>query len=218
MRRAISRNSFMLALFALVTVSVIAGTWLMTRDRIAEQERAARARALLEIFPGHSHDNKLLDDVLPLPAGALGEPQESQLFIARKQGLVEGMIFPVTAPDGYSGDIRLIVGIRRDGTIAGVRVLAHSETPGLGDRVELKKSDWVLGFNGRSLQDPLPQHWLVQKDGGEFDSFTGATITPRAVVKAVRAALLYYQQHGATLLVRAEGAAPGDTPATNGAP
>jgi len=101
---------------------------------------------------------------------------------------------PTVAPDGYSGDIKLIVGINLDGTIAGVRALSHKETPGLGDKVDLRKSNWILNFNGRSLLQPSIEQWAVKKDGGTFDQFTGATITPRAVVKSVKKALLFFQQ------------------------
>ena len=101
------------------------------------------------------------------------------------------MIPLATARDGYSGDIRLLVGVDKAGKLAGVRVLNHRETPGLGDKIELKKSDWVLSFNGRSLQDPTPENWAVTKDGGEFDTFTGATVTPRAVVESVRYAAVH---------------------------
>jgi len=107
---------------------------------------------------------------------------------------------PAIAPNGYTGKIHSIVGIFADGSVAGVRVLQHRETPGLGDKVELKKSPWVLSYNGKSLSDPGTQGWNVKKDGGEFDQFTGATITPRAVVKSVHAALEYFNENRDTLL------------------
>ena len=114
----------------------------------------------------------------------------------RKNGQVTGFILPAVAPDGYSGDIRLIIGIRADGTLAGVRVTAHNETPGLGDKVELRKHPWILSFEGRSLRNPPRDQWQVKKDGGVFDQFTGATITPRAVVRKVRDTLQFYREHG----------------------
>ena len=114
-------------------------------------------------------------------------------------GEVVGVILPATARDGYSGDIRLLVGVDKAGKLAGVRVLNHRETPGLGDKIELKKSDWVLSFNGRSLQDPTPENWAVTKDGGEFDAFTGATVTPRAVVESVRDTLRFTDENNADL-------------------
>ena len=108
-------------------------------------------------------------------------------------------ILPATAPDGYSGSIDLVVGINVDGSIAGVRALSHRETPGLGDKVDIKKSDWILGFNTRSLADPLPAQWKVKKDKGVFDQFTGATITPRAVVAATLRVLQFAQANHAAL-------------------
>ena len=110
-----------------------------------------------------------------------------------------GVILPATARDGYSGDIRTLVGVRSDGSVAGVRVVAHKETPGLGDKVDLRKSPWILGFNDRSLDNPALSQWSVSKDGGAFDQFTGATVTPRAVILATRRALEYAELNQATL-------------------
>jgi electron transport complex protein RnfG len=199
--RAISKNSLVLGLFAIVTTAAIAATYLSTRDAIAAQERAAQAKALLQIVPRSRHDNSMLDDVLPVADSTLlSLPRPEQIHIARQQGEVVAVIIPAVAPDGYSGTIKLITGINADGSIAGVRVVAHNETPGLGDKVDLKKSDWVLGFNGKSLLNPHPERWKVKKDRGEFDQFTGATITPRAVTKAVYQTLQYFAQHKKTLL------------------
>ena len=100
------------------------------------------------------------------------------------------------APDGYNGSIRLLVAINLDSTLAGVRVVQHRETPGLGDAIDAQRSDWILGFDGKSLTTPPRKDWKVKRDGGDFDQFTGATITPRAVVKAVKKALLYFQANG----------------------
>lgn len=199
--RAISKNSVMLGLFAVVTTAAIAGTYLGTRDTILAQERAAQARALLEIVPQSRHDNVMLDDTLVVSDQAfLGLDSEERIFIARKEGKPVAYIFPAVAPDGYSGDIRLIVGVNIDGSVAGVRILTHAETPGLGDKVELKKDDWVLSFNDTSLERPQPDQWKVKKDKGVFDQFTGATITPRAVVNAVYKTLLYYEKNGNEIL------------------
>jgi electron transport complex protein RnfG len=200
--RTMGLNSLLLGLFAALTTVIIAGTYLGTRERIAESQRAAEQKALLEIVPDERHDNELLDDTLPVgPKTDLLElRQEKQIYIARKSGEAVAVILPVTAPDGYSGAIELIVGINRDGTVAGVRALQHRETPGLGDKVDVKKSDWVLEFNGRSLQSTTEERWAVKKDGGVFDTFTGATITPRAVTAAVKRGLLYFDAHRETLL------------------
>jgi len=193
--QSITRNSVLLALFAVCTTALIAGTFLLTKDDIAQQKRLAEEKALLEIFPRSRHDNSLLDDTIPVGPQdtGLGLAEEKHVYIARQGGKVVGIIVPVVAPDGYSGEIELIVGVNADGTVAGVRALVHKETPGLGDKVDLKKSKWVLGFNGKSLSNPTIDGWHVKKDKGEFDQFTGATITPRAVVAATLRALQFAQ-------------------------
>jgi len=202
MQSSIRRNSILLGLFALLTTNIIAGTYLGTQDRIAEERRKAEEKALLEIVPANRHDNSLLDDTLAVgpEAAGLSLRGDKSIHIARRDGAVVAVILPATAPDGYSGDIDLIVGINRDGSVAGVRALAHRETPGLGDKVDLKKSDWILDFDGKSLDDPGPERWAVKKDKGVFDQFTGATITPRAVTAAVKRSLEYFASHRDELL------------------
>lgn len=204
--QSISRNSILLGLFAVLTTSVIAWTYLGTRDRIAEEQRKAEERALLEILPAHTHDNSMLDDTIAVgpEATALGLREERKIFVARQGAEAVAIILPITAREGYSGDIELIVGINRDGSVAGVRTLAHKETPGLGDKVDLKKSDWILSFTGTSLENPAPAAWAVKKDKGYFDQFTGATITPRGVVTAVRQALEYFAANQQRLLAARE--------------
>ena len=191
--QSITRNSVLLAVFAVITTMLIAGTYLQTRDRIALEQRKAEEKALLEIVPRERHDNSMLDDTIPIAAGAagLGLREDKNIYVARKGAEAIAVIIPVTAPDGYSGDIDMIVGINADGTVAGVRALQHKETPGLGDKVDLNKSDWILDFTGRSLENPTLTGWAVKKDKGIFDQFTGATITPRAVVAATVRALEY---------------------------
>lgn len=218
--KAISKNSIVLGLFAVVTTAGIAGTYLSTRDAIVAQERAAQARALLQVVPQSRHDNSMLDDTLPVSdKDLLNLAGEQSIFVARKSGAPVAYIIPAIAPDGYSGQIKLIVGVNTDGSIAGVRILAHNETPGLGDKVDLKKSDWVLGFNDRSLHNPAPELWKVTKDKGVFDTFTGATITPRAVTNAVYQTLLYYQANAKTMAEQTrQEAAEVPAPQTDTAP
>jgi len=192
---SISKNSLLLGLFALVTAAILAGTQAGTADRIAAAERAAAQKALLEIVPLNRHNNDLLVDTIVIDEKywpTLGLKGGGNIHIARDHGDAVAAIIPTVAPDGYSGDIKLIVGVNADGTLAGVRALTHNETPGLGDKVELKKSDWILGFNGKSLANPTPSRWEVKKDGGDFDQFTGATITPRAVVHQVKRTLDFF--------------------------
>lgn len=199
LKQSMTSNAAILTLFALVTAGTLAVTQITTREPIERAIRAASAKALLEIIPLDRHSNDILVDTYPIPKtywSLLGLAQGGDINLAREDdGTISAVIIPAVAPDGYSGPISLLVGVNRDGTVAGVRATAHSETPGLGDKVDLKKSDWILQFNGLSLQDPPPKMWKVKKDGGAFDQFTGATITPRAVVNQVREVLEFVARH-----------------------
>ena len=205
--KSIQKNSLLLLAFALVTAGLLAGTYEGTKEAIAESERRAAEKALLEIVPEERIDNDLLLDTIAVPESAwqqLGLKDGGKLHIARKQGEVIAIITNAVAADGYSGDIKLLAGVNRDGSVAGVRVISHTETPGLGDKIDLKKSDWITLFNGLSLKQPTLENWKVKKDGGEFDQFTGATITPRAVVNQVKNVLLFVQENQTTLFGEAE--------------
>ncbi|MFT7404258.1 electron transport complex subunit RsxG [Zhongshania sp.] len=191
--KSITKNGMLLGLFAIVTTGVIAGTYLSTRGLIQENIRHSEERALLEVFSKSRHDNSLLDDAINIDdSDLLGLRESKKLYRATMKGEFAGAVLPATARDAYTGDVDMIVGINLDGTISGVRVLSHRETPGLGDQVDYKKSHWVDGFIGKSLSNPEESKWAVKKDKGIFDQFTGATITPRAVTKAVHKALQYY--------------------------
>lgn len=194
--QSIRRSAIGLGLFAVITGGTIAVTQALTKERIQEQAARAEARALFEIIPEDQHDNNLQEDSVELPADSqYGFQQPVTAWVARQQGQTVGLILPTVAPDGYSGDIRILVGVSPDGAVLGVRITSHKETPGLGDKVELKKSDWVLDFDGRTLDNPDADGWKVAKDGGVFDQFTGATITPRAVTGAVYRILQYLHAH-----------------------
>ncbi|MEP5569947.1 MAG: electron transport complex subunit RsxG [Halioglobus sp.] len=199
--QSITRNSILLGMFAIATGTLLAGSYLLTKDRIAEEARKAEEKALLQIVPRERHDNSMLDDTLPVgpQITELGLRDDKRIYLAKKGSNVVAAIIPATARDGYSGDIDLIVGVNADGSVAGVRALSHKETPGLGDKVDLAKSDWILSFDGKSLSDPAPSGWAVKKDKGDFDSFTGATITPRSVVAATRRVLEYAAANSETL-------------------
>jgi len=199
--RAISRSALFLGIFAALAAALIAWTWNTTKADIERSVRAAEARQLLEIFPANTHDNSLIDDRFTLKAGTplLELRNDRSGYTVRLNDDVVGVILPATARDGYSGDIELLVGIAADGTVAGARVVSHKETPGLGDGIDTRKSPWMLSFDGRSLILPSQSNWLVKKDGGAFDQFTGATVTPRAVVAAVRRTLEYQALHRAQL-------------------
>ena len=188
-------NSIVLALFALVTSLILATTNELTYERIEQSEREAAQRALLEIIPLERHDNDMLMDVQPVPEqfwATLGLKKGGNIHIARDQGQPVAAIIPAVTPDGYSGAISMIIGVNFNGSVAGVRVVDHRETPGLGDKVDLKKSDWILSFNGKSLVNPQASGWTVKKEGGDYDQFTGATITPRAVIKQILKTLQYF--------------------------
>ncbi|KAA0875261.1 electron transport complex subunit RsxG [Nitrincola tapanii] len=194
----IRRSTLGIALFAAVTSGLIAVTQVLTKTRIASNQEAHQARALYEILPA-SLDERLHQQIASLPAPELGLT-EIHFYQAIQDQEVQAVIFPIVAADGYSGDIHLLVGIWRDGRVAGVRVLAHKETPGLGDKIELAKSDWILSFNDKRLENGREEAWNVRKEGGVFDAFTGATITPRAVVRSVARTLDFYQRHQAEIL------------------
>lgn len=198
---SIGLSGTVLALFAAITSVAIGWTYLGTKAKIDLEVRRAEARQLLEIFPPDTHDNEIVDDVFEVAAetALLGIREHRRGYRVRQGNTVVGVILPATARDGYSGDIRALVGVRRDGSVAGVRVVAHRETPGLGDKVDLRKSDWILDFNQRSLENPELSGWNVEKEGGVFDQFTGATVTPRAVILATRRALEYATLNASTL-------------------
>lgn len=196
---SLRENTFGISIFAVVTAGLIAITQVTTKDTIVRNQQEQKAKALYEIIPESEAEQNLLDGELSISARALGYPDGSA-YQAIKDGKVSAVILPVIAPDGYSGDISLIVGVNADSTLAGVRVLTHTETPGLGDKIDLKKSPWILSFNGKTTDSSNDPNWAVKKDGGEFDQFTGATITPRAVVNAAGKAIDYFRANQAELL------------------
>lgn len=201
---SILRSAWGLGLFAIITAGLIAFTQQGTKEKIAEQVKQARSKALLQIVPLSEFDNELLDDAFTLaPSEALGNIEPVEAFIALKDQLPTHLILPVVAPDGYTGPIRLIMSIDMSGELKGVRVIEHKETPGLGDKIDLKKSDWILSFNGKSLANLTETQWQVKKDGGDFDQLTGATITPRAIVSAVHKALIYFSENKDRILDQA---------------
>ncbi len=194
--KSITKNSLTLGLFAVLTVGLIAATYVSTKDRITAEIRAYEAKVLKEILPNAEHDNELLDTRVKLaPSRLLVTSEEKYAYIGFKDGKPVAVILPTTAPDGYNGRIDLLVGIYENGSLAGVRATSHRETPGLGDKIETKVSDWILGFKGKSLENPNDKGWAVKKDGGQFDQFTGATITPRAVVASVHRTLNYFKDN-----------------------
>lgn len=191
-----------LALFTAIGAGLLTELHRHAESRIADHDNAAWLRVLNELIPQDSHDNALARDTVLLTDPSLPGDGHLKAWRARSKGQPVAIAMQVVAPDGYDGPIRLLIGIRADGTLLGVRALAQHETPGLGDGIELRNGNWILGFDGKSLRDPPDRGWRVKRDGGEFDQLSSATITPRAVVGAVHQALIYFEAHRDTLFAR----------------
>jgi len=220
--RRVIITAVVLAVFFGLGVGFVAYTQQKTADQIEMNRQAVLLGQIMAVLQGQAHDNNPAEDAFLLPdpeALELGEPvirptakdvlptmlpveqreramRAGQLgFRAREEGEVVAVAIPVVTHRGYSGDIRLLVGVTIDGEVTGVRVLEQKETPGLGDKIKADKTDWIQDFSGRRLGDPPAEDWAVKKDGGIFDQFTGATVSPRAVVGAVKDVLEYVDRH-----------------------
>lgn len=197
---AISRNGFLLAAFAIICTAAVATVNQFTKPVIAKQEQIALLKTINQLIPETSYDNDIFascfvvnDDQL------LGKGQTQQVFVAKKANKPVALMLETSTFRGYAGEIKLAVGIFADGRVAGVRAIRHTETPGLGDKIQTNKSDWIYGFNGKRYQKSQDSRWEVSKNGGDIDAFTGATITPRAVTLAVKDALIYFQKNSEQL-------------------
>lgn len=194
--RHMTISALLLGLFAIIGTAMVALIHDATAERIAENQRAFLLKSLHILVPPEQHDNDLFTDVITVTnKELLGTDKPVRVYRARRNNKPLTAIINAVAPDGYNGSIELLVAIRYDGSLAGVRVVKHKETPGLGDGIDASRSDWILGFNNRSLTNPDKKGWAVKRDGGIFDQFTGATISPRAVVNAVHRSLLYFDTH-----------------------
>lgn len=189
------RNGLILAAFALVSTILVMTTQWLTEDRIAEQQRSELMTTLNSLIPPALHDNDLYADCTLVTAGELGLSEPQPVYRSRREGQPTALALRTTAPDGYSGNIHLLVALNDSGTLLGVRALSHRETPGLGDKIEVRRSDWIHSFQGQQVRGADDPRWDVQRNGGMFDAFAGATITPRAVVNAVQRTLLYATEH-----------------------
>ncbi|MBD9680637.1 electron transport complex subunit RsxG [Pseudomonas sp. PDM18] len=204
MNRTLLKNVLALGLLAVLAAGMVSIVHQLTAQRIDTAQREARGRTLLELLPRGSYDNHPLEtEVSAFDPKLLGRDEPAPAYLARLQGQTTAVVLQPVARDGYGGSIQLLVGVTAQGRLLGVRVVAHHETPGQGDRIELGRSDWLHGFDGRSLSDPTEAGWKVKKDGGQFDQFAGATVTPRAVVKATHLALQYFDAHKSELLAPA---------------
>lgn len=193
LRGKLAYQALLLAGFSLIGSALLSFGDFKTKDAIAERQAEDLKASLQQVIPADYYDNDLLKDTVLINS-------ETLVYLAKKQGQVNAVAFMVSTNSGYSGTIKSIIGIDNQGQVLGVRVIAHAETPGLGDKIEAAKSDWILSFNGHSLADLLPEQWKVKKDGGVFDQFSGATITPRAVVGSVHQGLQFFKQHQDELL------------------
>lgn len=199
-RRA-ARSAVVLAVAATLAVGLVAVVNDRARPQIEASRRAEQLRQLTAILGDVAYDNDpLTDTVLVRDAEYLGADEPLAAHRVRRNGQPVAVLLNAVAPDGYSGALRLLVAIDAQGKLIGARVLEHRETPGLGDFVEERRTGWIHQFDGRSLDAPPPSRWQVRKDGGDFDQYTGATITSRAVTHAVRDALTYFARHRAQLL------------------
>lgn len=205
------RTAAILFAFVIVFTGLLSGAYLWTKPSIEASAAEEKMKLIDEVLPRGEYDNTLLEDTLLLPATAelgLGDP--STLYRARQGGQAVALVFEAVAPDGYAGKVKLIIAVRADGRIVGVRVTQHKETPGLGDYIELKKDKnktrpWITQFNGMSLARVVDKDWKVRKDGGRLDYYAGATVTPRAVAKAVFKAVKWAAANRDQLFARQGG-------------
>ncbi|WP_054180763.1 electron transport complex subunit RsxG [Trabulsiella odontotermitis] len=192
MLKTMQKHGLILALFAAGSTGLTAAINQLTKGTIDEQAALQQKQLFDQVLPAEWYDNDLQKSCYQVTAPELGKGVH-HLYIARKDDRPVAAVIEATAPDGYSGAIQLLVGADFKGTVLGTRVTEHHETPGLGDKIELRLSDWITRFSGKVIHGADDSHWAVKKDGGDFDQFTGATITPRAVVNAVKRAGLYAQ-------------------------
>ncbi len=196
MLSSVGKNALLLGTAAVLCVFAVAAVNEITKTEIEKQQLADKLNTLVEVMPELAGNTDILKDcVAVLDTQLLGKDAKQKIYRYRTEGQLKAYLIETTAPDGYSGAIDVLAAISPDSEVIGVRVLSHKETPGLGDKVELRKTPWVLSFNGKTVGSSDDRSFAVKKDGGQFDQFAGATITPRAVVKAVKNAAVYIQQH-----------------------
>ena len=193
-RPVIWKSGAILAVMAAVCTGLVAMTYHQAAPRIAANERAYLEQSLRPVLGSLSYDGQLSDSALTIaPPHDLPGNAPATVYRVFRSGQPVAALFIVTAPDGFTGPIRLLVGITVDGTITAVRVMQHRETPGLGDLIDQSRSNWITQFADTSLKNPVADQWALRRDGGVFDQLTGASVTPRAVIKAIRDTLLYFE-------------------------
>jgi len=189
------KHGLILGAFCLGFGILIALTDLVTAKEIAARALEDKINSLSQVLPAELHDNNPIADAITLKDE---HGKDAIVYRALKGGKVTGLAYEIYG-SGYAGEIKLMLGVDAAGKVLGVRVLAHKETPGLGDKIEVKKTDWILRFTDLALGNPPLEKWKVKKDGGQFDQFAGATITPRGVVKAIREGLEFYAANQAKM-------------------
>lgn len=189
-----------MSLYIVIGIGLLLAVFEITKKDIAQAEQENLLQTFAEVLPTDAYNNAPLNDRIQFVSQPhFGTAKPVTIYRARKDNQPVAVILETIAPDGYNGDINLLIAIYHNGQIAGVRTLKHHETPGLGDKIELRKSKWILSFEGHSLEEDNLINWAVKKDDGMFDQFTAATITPRAVVKAIRNTLIFVQKQGDAL-------------------
>lgn len=202
--KAVARSGATLAIIAAICTALVAATYQLTRERIAANEQAWLEQSLQPVLSGVTFDSGINDSLLTIAAPhALPGSEDAMIYRVYADDIPVAALFVVSARDGYAGAIRVLIGVNTNGVVTGVHVLAHRETPGLGDGIETGKSDWVTQFRDRSLRDPAADRWKIRRDGGDFDQLTGASVTPRAVVKAVKETLQYFDANAAEVFAAA---------------
>lgn len=198
--KSIGYQTLLLGVMALLASALLAIAHVKTHEEILLRKKEDLLTSLGQVIPSTYHDNDLTQDTVEVTYHGIDVRKDNILvYRALKEQKVTAVAFEVSGY-GYSSPIVLVMGVDRDGVLLGVRTVSHTETPGLGDNIEIKKTKWITSFNGHSLTNTTKKQWAVKKDGGEFDQFTGATITPRTVVQTVHKGLQFFSEHRDQLL------------------
>ncbi|CAM8373577.1 RnfG Predicted NADH,ubiquinone oxidoreductase, subunit RnfG [Candidatus Methylopumilus universalis] len=194
--KKVSITASAMIIFSLVASAALSVSYFLTKTPIEESDARAKRMFLNQVVPSNLYDNNLVEDTISVePNPLIGNKKNIDIYRAKKNNQVIAVIIETIAPDGYSGEIKTLVGVDQKDKILGVRVITHKETPGLGDYIEVDKSHWIKNFNLKSLDEMGEKEWAVKKDGGDFDYVSGATITSRAVIKSTYKSLLYVKEN-----------------------
>lgn len=196
------KHGVILAVFSALATGLTGSVYLLTKDAISHQQALQQQKLFDQVIPPELYDNDIQSECYIVTNSASANSQSQRLYLGRKQGVATVVAIESVAPDGYSGPIKLLIGADLKGNIYGVRVTEHHETPGLGDKIDIRISDWINRFSGKTVDGENDSRWAVKKDGGQFDQFTGATITPRAVIKAVKQTMVYLKRQKIETLPR----------------